>query len=287
MENKEKNIVRPPRRGPMRGGPGGMSAPWEKPKNLKVALLRLYKELKKFKILMALSLVLAIFSAVLTILAPDKLSELTDEISGGLIPNTKNLEYIINASTEGLSEEKLSGIIPEILQIDLSQEKITSILMDPEILVEDKAKFSESLTKISVLTNQNEIVKEISGLPDDILKILLPESTYENIVVSTEDKIKLLNLSLNMNEESIDVSNIELPESIIKILFTNIELDGKTITPIEQYEFLKEISNISKDATTEQIYKIIDNMPESIQEVVKPNINLSVKSNRAQIYSYI
>lgn len=123
MENKEKNIVRPPRRGPMRGGPGGMSAPGEKPKNLKVALLRLYKELKKFKILMALSLVLAIFSAVLTILAPDKLSELTDEISGGLIPNTKNLEYIINASTEGLSEEKLSGIIPEILQIDLSQEK--------------------------------------------------------------------------------------------------------------------------------------------------------------------
>lgn len=276
MENKEKNVLRPPRRGPMRGGPGGMSAPGEKPKNLKVALLRLYKELKKFKILMALSLVLAIFSAVLTILAPDKLSELTDEISGGLIPNTKNLEYIINASTEGLSQENLSGIIPEILQMDLSQEKITSILMNPEILVEDKAKFSESLTKISVLTNQNEIVKEISSLPYDILKILLPESTYENVVVSTEDKIKLLNLSLNMNEESIDVSNIELPESIIKILFTNIELDGKTITPIEQYEFLKEISNISKDATTEQIYKIIDNMPESIQEVVKPNMSLDM-----------
>lgn len=65
-------------------------------KNFKYAITRLIKELKKYKVLIIISLLLASLSAVLSIIAPNKLSDLTDEISKGLINPKMNLEKIKN-----------------------------------------------------------------------------------------------------------------------------------------------------------------------------------------------
>lgn len=81
MDNKQE-VTRPPKMGP---GMGRGHGPVEKAKNFKSAIKRLFKELKIFKILIAVSIVLAILSSVLSIAAPNKLSELTDKISEGLI----------------------------------------------------------------------------------------------------------------------------------------------------------------------------------------------------------
>ena len=70
-----------PRRGPMGRG----MATGEKAKDFKEAVRRLIKELGKFKILIIISLILAIIGAVLSISAPDQLSKLTDEIQKGLM----------------------------------------------------------------------------------------------------------------------------------------------------------------------------------------------------------
>lgn len=88
---KSNNGNRPPRRGPM--GPG-MGAPGEKAKNFKSAIKRLFRELKKFRIIIAIALVLAIASSILSISAPNRLSKLTDKISEGLVVNKDNLEYL-------------------------------------------------------------------------------------------------------------------------------------------------------------------------------------------------
>ena len=53
----------------------------------------MFKELKGFKILITVAIILAILSAVLSIVAPDQLSNLTDEISAGLRGNM-NMENI-------------------------------------------------------------------------------------------------------------------------------------------------------------------------------------------------
>ena len=84
--SNEENKTKPPKRrmgGPM-GGPPGMGI-GEKAKDFKSALKRLFRELKKFRIFIYVSLVLAILSSVLSISAPNKLSDLTDEISKGLM----------------------------------------------------------------------------------------------------------------------------------------------------------------------------------------------------------
>ena len=57
----------------------------EKPKDLKLAVKKLIKYLKKFMPLIIIALVLAILSSVFSIIGPNKLSDLTDEISKGIM----------------------------------------------------------------------------------------------------------------------------------------------------------------------------------------------------------
>lgn len=79
--NNNSNKIAPKRKSTMGHG---MSAPAEKAKNFKEATKRLFSELKPFRILIALALILAIISSILSIIAPNRLSELTDTISAGL-----------------------------------------------------------------------------------------------------------------------------------------------------------------------------------------------------------
>ena len=83
MANESK-INRTPR-GPRMGPGHGMGA-GEKAKDFKSAIKRLFKELKGFRKLITIALILAILSSILSISAPNKLSELTDKISEGLVP---------------------------------------------------------------------------------------------------------------------------------------------------------------------------------------------------------
>ena len=78
------NGSRPPRRGPMGRGPG---VPGEKAKDFKGAVRRLISELKTYKMFIIIALILAVAGSVLSIIAPNRLSSLTDEISTGLMGN--------------------------------------------------------------------------------------------------------------------------------------------------------------------------------------------------------
>ena len=78
--NKEENRHEPPKnRGPMAVG--------EKAKDFKGSSKRLFVELGSFKIIILIAILLAILSSVLSIYAPNLLTDLTDEIVVGLIPN--------------------------------------------------------------------------------------------------------------------------------------------------------------------------------------------------------
>ena len=57
----------------------------EKPKDLKLAVKKLIKYLKKFMPLIIIALVLAILSSVFSIIGPNRLSDLTDEITKGIM----------------------------------------------------------------------------------------------------------------------------------------------------------------------------------------------------------
>ena len=67
------------------GGKGGQS--FEQAKDFRGAMKKLVHYLNRFHKLLVIAFVLAAISAVLSIIAPDRLSDMTDLISDGLVPN--------------------------------------------------------------------------------------------------------------------------------------------------------------------------------------------------------
>ena len=66
-----------------KGGPHTRIA--EKPKNFSESMKKLFTKLQDFKISMLVAIILALFSSILTIIGPNRISDMTDEIAKGLL----------------------------------------------------------------------------------------------------------------------------------------------------------------------------------------------------------
>lgn len=161
MANEFKNT--PKRRGPMGPGMGGMPA--EKAKDFKVAIKRLFRELNRFRILIIVSLLLAILGSILSISAPNRLSELTDEISKGLVVNSSNLEQIGQKVVTNFSK----GIIEEI---EIEGTKIS---------VEDQKEFLNIMSNIGEEATVEQLYEKIDEMPESIQEIVKPFMNMEEI----------------------------------------------------------------------------------------------------------
>lgn len=259
-------------------GPGTRGNALEKAKDFKGAIKRLFQELQGFKVLIVLALLLAAISSILSICAPDKLSELTDVISEGLIINSDNLETLTAKITEGLNEERLSKIVPDILNINMSQETITHIMTSETILPEDKQTLQSFLISPQN-QDQTQMMIALADLPDSILAEILPETTYKEVTIPTDDKIILLKtitklISNSEDQQTITTPKIDFPNSISKVLLEEIEIDQTKISSSDQLKTLSIMSTMDKNTNATELYSKIDEMPKSIQKVVEPYMNI-------------
>ena len=223
-----------------------------KAKDFKGAIKRLLKELSGFKKLVIISLVLAALGAILTIVTPDILSDLTDEISKGLVLNKDNFEELTKEVTGSLNEESISKVI------DFSEKNIGKVMMSSNISQEDLMKFQEIMGNLN-----DETFKNISEIPDSILDIL----------VNNDEDAKIFIKSLN--------SNLVIPEGVASKLFSDIEIDGHVIDAASQGAFLEIASNIDEDVSATEIYSLVDKMPGSVKVVVEPYMNIDKIKNIA------
>lgn len=251
-------------------GPGP-NAP-EKAKNFKEAIIRLFKELKGFSVIITVALILAALGSILSIIAPDKLADITDQISDGLVVNKDNLETISKKATANLEEKNLEKKIPEILSLNISEEANFNIAASSSITPKEKQEYMEIMKEISTSQDKNKALEKLLELPIGILEIILPETTYENIKVTTQDKIELLKLTKEENKKE---KNIKFPASIQNILFKEFKIDNTKITSKDQAKFIEIMSTLDKDAEVNELYSKIDEMPKNIQKVVEPFMNMN------------
>lgn len=157
-ENNERKTVH---RGRM-GGPPGMRVA-EKPKDFKNAIKKLSKELGNQRILIIIASILAIFSAILSISAPNKLSDLTNEISKGLVINTDNMKIITERIMTGsISDFELDGVTIS----SQDQKKAVNIFKD---------------VNMSDMQKNEEMYKYLDKLPDSMKKVINPKMNIDAI----------------------------------------------------------------------------------------------------------
>jgi len=92
------NNAQPRRRGPGPGGPGGGQV-IRKPKNFKASLQKLWKYSKPFYPLIIVAFVLGIISAVLTVLGPNYLADITENIQNYLAFSYADPTYTLDITT--------------------------------------------------------------------------------------------------------------------------------------------------------------------------------------------
>ncbi len=256
-------------------GPGG--APAEKAKDFKGAIKRLLHELRSFRVLISLALILAALGSILTIFTPNILSDLTDKISEGLVVNKEALTSLTEQITSKVSEEALEKKLPTLLAMDLSEKNVQSILVSDTFTKEEKQALREFSREL--LENPQEMMSLFIMLPLNIQKALLPESTYESITISTVEKIDFLK---GLNEQKMVISN-----SIAEVLFDEFSMDQTVISKIDQAHFLEVMSDLDENATVQDIYQRIDEAPESIQKIVKPFMDIEKIKSIALVVAII
>ena len=184
MNNKENN--NPPKRG---RGPV-----FEKPKNFKEAIKRLFKELKVFKTLIIISLLLASLGSILSIVSPDRLKDLTNEISKGLMVNTNNIEKL---------NKKIS--VKMTNPYDTSNIVINNVTIN----YEDQMKYVSVLSKYDKNSKVEDMYKEMDNLPESIKEVIEPKMNMNKIKLITLFLLGLYLLSALFNYiEQIIMTNV-------------------------------------------------------------------------------
>ena len=116
---------------------------FEKSKDFKGSIKRLFHSLKNWHSLLTIALILAMTSSILSLVAPNKLSDLTDTITSGIKPN-------------------------------LNEEVINEIMTDTNISDSDKQEFGIMLSKMAEEKDSQEILRLIDSLPEAIKERVEP-----------------------------------------------------------------------------------------------------------------
>ena len=134
----------------------------EKPKNFKEAIIRLVKELNAYKIIIIIALLLASLSALLSIVSPNKLKDLTNEITKGIIPNVENIKVLS------------TGIMNNKTMEDITIDGVT-------ITFDEQVKFISLFSKYDKNSDSSKIYKEMDKLPLSIKRVIEPKINIDSI----------------------------------------------------------------------------------------------------------
>lgn len=237
----------------------------EKPENFALSIKKLMKSLSSFKILISVAVILAALSSILSLVAPNKLSDLTDEISRGITINTTNMKELENDLTSNVSE------IGSILGINLDENTIYRVNTS-NISNDDKYLFNDTIKKIS--DDRDNAIMYFSKLPSSVLDIIVSDSTYNDIYISKEDKINAILAFHDIDFNNKNYAGInKLPDSIKRALFPSTNIDGVEISTDDKIDFIVKMAG-SDTSSVNEMYKVMENVPSSIQKVIGPKMNM-------------
>ena len=194
----------------------------EKSKDFIGTMIKLFKNLNRWRYLLIIAVLFAFSAAILSTIAPNRLAGVTDVITEGIKPNTEKLEQVSTEIFKNATDNYTEYIFKSHL--------------------EDASVFPDG-SKASFNDNTN---------PEDSIKELL-----------------------------------ELPNDIKKKIFTDIEVDGVTITTKDQLEYLALMSTITEDVQTDNLLQKAEELPNSIKSLIEPKMNTDELRTKAIILGII
>ena len=162
----------------------------EKVNDLKGTLIRLFKNLNKWKYLLVIAVIFAIVAAILSTVAPNKLADVTDVITEGIKPRTENIEKLNKEIYKHANITKINNI--ENYKELTPEEKLeifnTFKYKKIEITREDQVKYFDILLTMDKETINEKALVKLDKIPNSIKSFIEPkmdtdELTYRSIIL--------------------------------------------------------------------------------------------------------
>ena len=173
----------------------------EKSKDFKGSVIKLIKSLKGFHVAIIIGLILAMASSILSLIAPNKLSDITDYITAGLKPNVDKLQ-VVNKEIYGQATNVFMAMYP----------------YDDQNLSEDQKALWEALYTDII----DDDAKAFANLSEHTLNTIIMNVKIEGVTITKEDQLEYLKLMKGIsgdstNEELLNTFD-KLPDSIYSIV---------------------------------------------------------------------
>ena len=273
MEKNEYKIgeANTPRKGPgPHHGPGG----GEKAKDLVGTWKKLFGYCRKYLPVIIIALVCAVAGTVLTLIGPDKLSDMTDTITAGIAPKTELLSEITDTVSANISanmEMTVNSITQNIGDTEKLNRNSEAVMASPDISDADKAALAETLEAMSTASPEESQLMLLS-LPDSVTEVLLSDITVNGFLISGAEQIYTLKLLGSVDEG--DKSAMEsLPDSVKRTLYTDVAVNGTTLSVSDQIAMLETLGGVDMENTDEAL-GAIENLPDSVYGLIKPSIDM-------------
>ena len=182
---------------------------FEKSKDFKGSMKRLLKSLSKWNKLLIFAFVLAMASAIISLITPNKLSDVTDIIMDGIKPNVENIKEVAKNIYGSFNQENLNKKIPILMN-------------DSSIDAKDKQKFMDDMKVLGTTKDKKETISIISNIPDGILVKILDSKKILGQKITSEDQAKFIKIVGEIDPSHIDSKTLEkldvMPKSIYKLI---------------------------------------------------------------------
>lgn len=197
-----------------------------KPKDLVGTWKKLLGYCRRYLAVFMIAILCAAAGTVLTLIGPDKLSDMTDTITAGITPNTEVLTELTEAASENASAnmQEVSTAIAANLQSS-TPKAIT--VNGSEISLADQR---QTLSLLSGLEDPDAATMQdaMAQLPEAVTNALYSDVTIDGQTISAADQRAAMEIMSGIDpEESEDALEAmdKLPDSVYSLIAPSIDMD--------------------------------------------------------------
>ncbi len=197
-----------------------------KPKDLVGTWKKLLGYCRRYLAVFMIAILCAAAGTVLTLIGPDKLSDMTDTITAGITPNTEALTELTEAVSENASAnmQEISTAIAANLQS--STPKAINV-NGSEISLADQR---QTLSLLAGLSDPDAATMQetMAQLPDAVTAALYSDVTIDGQTISAADQRAAMEIMSGIDpEESEDALEAmdKLPDSVYSLIAPSIDMD--------------------------------------------------------------
>ena len=156
------------------GGPGGRYRDgMPKAKNFSKSLKRMLGEMKGFYLAITFAIIFSLGGSILSVIAPNKLAQITDEISAGIMVDHNKVSEIMTIIAENPTTE--SVIDGQVITVD---DKVQFLAVAEDIAAAQAENDIENSDRTAITT---KLYAAIDRLPESIQKLIRPQMNFDVI----------------------------------------------------------------------------------------------------------